>query len=70
MTSAERALEYCELDPEPEPERPQKITESWPAEGVVEFRNVFYMYFEEAEPVLRNLSFAIKSKEKIGRLFF
>ncbi|XP_037037714.1 multidrug resistance-associated protein 4-like isoform X1 [Bradysia coprophila] len=66
MTSVERSLEYRDLEPELQPEKPQEVGKSWPADGSIEFRNVFYKYFETAEPVLRNLSFIIKSREKIG----
>lgn len=66
MTSAERVLEYCDLEPEKQPKNPLEVSQDWPTEGKVEFRNVFYRYFEDAEPVLRNLSFVVKPKEKIG----
>lgn len=70
MMSVERVLEYRDLEPEKEPENPEKVSENWPIAGCIEFRDVVYKYFEGAEPVLRNLSFVIKSKEKIGKLFF
>lgn len=66
MTSVERSLEYRDLEPEVEPEKPQEIEKSWPADGSIEFRHVFFRYFETAEPVLRDLTLIIKSREKIG----
>lgn len=66
MMSVERVLEYRDLEPEKQPETPQKISESWPEAGRIQFRNVFYRYFKEGEPVLRGLSFVIRPKEKIG----
>lgn len=66
MMSVERVLEYRDLEPEKQPETPQKISESWPEAGRIQFRNVFYRYFTEGEPVLRGLSFVIRPKEKIG----
>lgn len=66
MLSVERVLEYRDLESEKQPEKPQEISQDWPIEGCIEFRNVFYRYFAEAEPVLRGLSFVIKPKEKIG----
>lgn len=66
MMSVERVLEYRDLEPEPEPERPQEVDDNWPANGVIEFENVFFRYFAEAEPVLRGLSFMIRPQEKIG----
>lgn len=69
MTSAERILEYCQLIPEEQPKKPREISQNWPTEGKIQFRNVFYRYFEEAEPVLRDLSFVIKPNEKIGTFY-
>lgn len=70
MTSVERVLEYRDLEPEKQPEKPQEISANWPIEGSIEFRNVIYKYFEFGEPVLRNLSFVIAPKEKIGEKHF
>lgn len=67
MMSTERVLEYCHLEPEKQPHKPQKVADDWPAHGGIEFRNVFYRYFKDADPVLRGLSFVIKPKEKIGK---
>lgn len=66
MTSVERVLEYRDLEPEIQPDKPQEVANSWPSGGSIEFQNVIYRYFEGAEPVLRDLSFTIKPKEKIG----
>lgn len=66
LMSVERVLEYRDLEPEKQPEKPLQVTNEWPSGGCIEFRNVFYKYFAEAEPVLRGLSFVIKPKEKIG----
>lgn len=66
LMAVERILEYQELKPEKEPEKPLEVAPEWPSQGKIEFRNVFYKYFEEAEPVLRGLTFSIRPKEKIG----
>lgn len=66
MMSVERLLEYRDLDSEEQPKVPQKLTKEWPSDGRVEFRNVVYRYFEGAAPVLRQLSFVILPREKIG----
>lgn len=66
LMSVERMLEYCYLEPEKEPQKPLEISKLWPSEGKIEFRNVFFRYFEEAEPVLKGLTFTILPKEKIG----
>lgn len=66
MMSVERLLEYRDLEPEPQPIAPKEINKSWPFYGKLEFRNVKYRYALETEPVLRDLSFMILPKEKIG----
>lgn len=66
MMSVERVLEYRDLESEKQPEKSSEMPSDWPSKGCIEFRNVFYRYFAEAEPVLRGLSFVIKPKEKIG----
>lgn len=68
MMSTERVLEYCHLHPEKQPAESQKIAESWPTDGKIEFRNVFYRYSKDADPVLNDLTFVIKPKEKIGKI--
>lgn len=66
MMAVERVLEYRDLEPEKQPKKPREVADDWPSRGCIEFRNVVYRYFAEAEPVLRGLSFVIKPKEKIG----
>ena len=65
--AVERVLEYRDLEPEKEPKKPLQVSDDWPSKGCIEFKNVVYKYFAEAEPVLRELSFVIKPKEKIGK---
>lgn len=69
LTSVERVLEYRDLEPEIEPNQPHEVSAEWPQNGTIEFRKIVYRYFADAEPVLRDLSFTIKSREKIGKLF-
>lgn len=64
--SIERVLEYRYLKPEKQPEKPIEVPAHWPSEGNVVFKRVYFRYFAEAEPVLRNLSFAIRPKEMVG----
>ncbi|XP_055306698.1 ATP-binding cassette sub-family C member 4-like [Sitodiplosis mosellana] len=66
LMSVERVLEYRDLEPEKQPKKPRQIADDFPSRGYIEFRNVFYRYFAEAEPVLRGLSFVINPREKIG----
>lgn len=66
LMAVERILEYRDLKPETSPEKPQKVNDQWPEKGKIEFRNVIYRYFAEAEPVLKGLNFIVQPKEKIG----
>lgn len=66
MMAVERILEYKGLKPEKQPTKAILLPKDWPSQGCIEFRNVFYRYFSEADAVLRGLSFVIKPKEKIG----
>lgn len=54
------------MKPEKQPEEAIQIAPDWPSQGRIVFKEVYYRYFVEAEPVLRNLTFVIKPKEKIG----
>lgn len=66
LMAVERVIEYRNLKPEKEPEKPFEVSPEWPLKGQIEFRKVFYRYFIEAEPVLRGITFSIRPKEKIG----
>lgn len=66
MMSVERLLEYRDLDAEKQPIAPKEVNKSWPFNGKLEFRNVKYRYSLDTELVLRDLSFMILPKEKIG----
>ncbi|KAK3997512.1 ATP-dependent bile acid permease [Cladorrhinum sp. PSN332] len=67
MNSVERIKEYLDVEQEAaaivEKNRP---AENWPANGSVEFINYSTRYRQELEPVLRNLTFKIEAREKIG----
>ncbi|XP_076255687.1 putative multidrug resistance-associated protein lethal(2)03659 isoform X3 [Rhynchophorus ferrugineus] len=68
MTSVERVVEYSSIEHEADLESTpdQKPPISWPPEGKIEFKNISLRYFPEDPPVLRDLSFTINPKEKIG----
>lgn len=68
IVSVERVLEYRDLEPEKQPPKPRSIPSGWPSKGCIEFRNVVYRYYAEADPVLRNLTFVVHPKQKIGNL--
>lgn len=66
MTTVERVIEYQQLKPECQSDKPKDVTENWPINGSIQFKNVSYRYSKGAAPVLRELSFNIAPKEKIG----
>ncbi|XP_015109425.1 probable multidrug resistance-associated protein lethal(2)03659 isoform X2 [Diachasma alloeum] len=68
MTSVERVLEYTNLESEPalESAPDKKPRESWPEEGTIQFKNVYLSYAPGEPPVLKNLNFEIRKKEKVG----
>lgn len=65
MTSAERIVEYTEVKAETvkDSKRPGSF---WPQQGAVEFRYVSMKYSKNSPYVLKDLSFNIKGKEKVG----
>ncbi|KAL2743664.1 putative multidrug resistance-associated protein lethal(2)03659 isoform X1 [Vespula maculifrons] len=68
MTSVERILEYSKMESEPplESTPDKKPPENWPQQGKIEFRGVSMRYALLEPPVLMDLTFEIKAKEKIG----
>ncbi|KYN17132.1 hypothetical protein ALC57_10587, partial [Trachymyrmex cornetzi] len=68
MTSVELIFEYSKVDSEPPLESiPDKKPKSeWPQEGKIEFKNVFLRYAPLEPPVLKDLTFVIFPREKIG----
>ncbi|RLN27281.1 hypothetical protein BBJ28_00021082 [Nothophytophthora sp. Chile5] len=67
MVSTERVLEYAALPPEGNQSAlvVEPVAE-WPQHGSIQFDNVVFNYKEGGAPVLKGLSFDIKSDEKIG----
>lgn len=63
MTAVERALEYTSLEQEP---KNGISLEKWPSEASITFEAVTLRYEGCKSPVLNEISFAVKSQEKIG----
>lgn len=67
MNAIERVHEYLGVEEEPaafiEETEPRV---SWPEEGAVEVKNLVMQYAPENPAVLRNVSFKIKPREKVG----
>lgn len=66
MTSVERVIEYSNLEPEAALESDYKFPPDWPKYGAIRFDQVFLVYPNSSEPVLKNLCFDIRGGEKIG----
>lgn len=66
LMSVERILEYSNLESEEKSDLTITVPKLWPEDGKIEFRQVTLKYNPNSEPVLRNLSFTIKSQEKVG----
>ncbi|KAJ2806616.1 hypothetical protein H4R20_001622 [Coemansia guatemalensis] len=67
MTHLERATEYADLPPEAaeiiDDHRPK---EAWPEQGAVEFKNYSTRYRDGLDLVLKNLSFRVQPRHKVG----
>ncbi|KYR03153.1 ABC transporter C family protein [Tieghemostelium lacteum] len=68
VVSVERIQEYCQLTPEAALIVPKdkKIEKSWPAQGGVQFKNLWLKYREGLDPVLRGVDCNIQPKQKVG----
>lgn len=68
MTSVERVDEYSNLEPEPPTESEPKYrpAKNWPVAGDIRFNSLSMRYTKSSDFVLRELSFDIKHREKIG----
>lgn len=62
MTSVERVLEYTEIKQEP---TGGATLENWPTQGAISYNDVTLTYSNN-EKVLKNLSFTVEPKQKIG----
>jgi len=67
IVSVERIKEYVDLKGEAPASIPSKRpAKSWPADGAIEFRDYSARYRPDLDLVIRNLTFSVKSGEKIG----
>lgn len=68
LIAVERLLEYRNLEAEKQPSADVMAvqTKDWPSEGRIEFSRVNFSYHAEAPLVLRELSFAVNPREKVG----
>ncbi|XP_045472447.1 probable multidrug resistance-associated protein lethal(2)03659 [Harmonia axyridis] len=66
MTSTERVIEYKYIENEPKRPAVTNIPKQWPTEGRLVFKNVNLRYKEGDPYVLKEVSFTVQPKEKIG----
>jgi ATP-binding cassette, subfamily C (CFTR/MRP), member 1 len=67
IVSVERVLEYANLPNEaPDVIFKKRPNIGWPANGQITFKNYSTRYRENLDPVLKDISLSINSKEKIG----
>ncbi|KYN37378.1 hypothetical protein ALC56_08282 [Trachymyrmex septentrionalis] len=68
LTSIERILEYSHLEEEPmiDSKPDVKPPDDWPTKGLVKFKNVNLKYNPRGVCILRDVSFIVMPKEKIG----
>ncbi|KAI1119847.1 P-loop containing nucleoside triphosphate hydrolase protein [Nemania abortiva] len=67
MTSLQRIQKYANLQERfREPIDGMTPPESWPSQGVVEYKKVSARYSASTEYVLRDLTFKIESRERVG----
>ncbi len=68
MTSVERLQFYCDLPAEKNylGAQANHIAEGWPQNGELEFKNVSLRYADHLPMVLKNISFKIKSGQRVG----
>lgn len=67
MNSVERLQEYFEIEQEPPHEIPEtEPRSSWPEQGVIDVENVSLRYSPELPRVIKNISFHVEPKNKIG----
>ncbi|KAJ2912814.1 hypothetical protein MD484_g7600, partial [Candolleomyces efflorescens] len=66
MNAVERVIHYSELPPEGDLQTPSDPDQSWPRNGGIQFTNVDLAYRPGLPLVLKNVSFSIRPREKIG----
>ncbi|KAG1471789.1 hypothetical protein G6F56_001926 [Rhizopus delemar] len=67
MNAIERVHEYLDVEEEPPAEIPETAPgPQWPENGSVEVKDLVMQYAPENPAVLRNVSFKVKPREKIG----
>lgn len=65
--SVERISQYLDLEAEEEVDaKGQEPPAAWPQSGSIKVRNLTATYHEALDPVLKNVSFEVHPKERVG----
>lgn len=65
MTSVERIVEMCHLEPEGEWHGQVSMPASWPELGLITAEGVSFKYHPTLPRVLKNMNFCIRAQEKV-----
>ena len=65
MISVERVRDYSKLPTEASQEANKKPPADWPQHGAINAEQICLRYQPDTPLVLKNISFAIKTKEKV-----
>lgn len=69
MNSVERLIEYKPMATEaPAVIEDNRPAENWPSQGIIQLQNLEVRYRPELPPVISNLSFTTRAKEKVSHL--
>ncbi|KAG9410948.1 hypothetical protein AC1031_018976 [Aphanomyces cochlioides] len=66
MVAAERVAEYTNVEQEATRIIPGSVSSSWPQDGSIQFHNVSFRYKPTDPLVLKNITFQVRSGEKVG----
>jgi len=66
MTSVERVLEYCELEPEAPSITEKRPPSDWPGSGAIFFKGMSLKYAPHLKNVLHRITCYIRPNEKVG----
>ena len=66
MTSVERIITYTHLEQEPGYECHHQPPQSWPNHGQVAIKNLSLVYYQDGPEILKDITFSVNSREKIG----
>ena len=66
MTSVERVITYTQLEQEPGYQNRHYPPENWPKHGQMRINNLSLVYYQGGPKILKDISFTIDSREKIG----